>query len=108
MTLARTTDDHGLRQRLLHAGRAESTITHGQTARFTLTLKAIGLLKTVKLTADGRLANRVSFSRNPARIRNGRGHGRDLDQDAPGLVTLRFTGVSGAVKHSVVVTLSLR
>jgi hypothetical protein len=63
----------------------------------------------IKLTAAGRLASRVVFSRNP-----GPASGRvavtiaTSTRDAPGLITLRFTGVSGAIKHSVVVTLSLQ
>jgi hypothetical protein len=70
----------------------------------------MGSLKgAIKLTAAGRLANRVAFSRNPAPA-----SGTltvtvaTSTTDAPGLVTLRFTGVSGGVKHSVVVTLLLR
>ena len=90
--------------------RKRATVTPGQTARYTFTLKAMGSLKgAIKLIAAGRLANRVAFSRNPAPA-----SGTVVamvatsTKDAPGLITLRFTGISGAVKHSVIVTLSLQ
>ena len=44
-----------------------ATVRPGQTARYIFTLKAMGSLKgAIKLTAAGRVANRVAFSRNPA------------------------------------------
>ena len=94
----------------MRAAPKRATIRPGQTARYIFTLKAMGSLKgAIKLTAAGRLANRVAFSRNPAPA-SGTVVARvaTSTMDAPGLISLRFTGISGAVKHSVVVTLSLQ
>jgi len=84
-----------------------ATVVRGQTARYTLALKSMGSLRNaITLAAAGRLANRVAFSHNP-----GPASGTvtvaipTSTKDAPGLITLRFTGMSGAVKHSVLVTL---
>ena len=85
-----------------------AVVNRGQSARYTLRFKAMGsLTRAIKLTAEGRLANRVTFSRNPAPA-SGTVVVRVATSttEASGLITLRFTGVSGALKHSVVVTLS--
>jgi hypothetical protein len=86
------------------------TVTRGQRARFAIVFKAMGSLTgPIKLAAAGRLAKSVAYSRVPApasgsvTVTVG-----TAKQDAPGLVTLRFTAVRGALKHSVVVTLLLR
>jgi hypothetical protein len=87
-----------------------ASVLRGKPAHFTVTFKSMGALKgPIKLTAAGRLAKAVRFTRNPAPA-----SGpvaiivATSTNDAPGLVPLRFTGVSGAVKHSVVVTLLLQ
>jgi len=44
-----------------------AAVNRGQSARYTLRFKAIGTLtRAIKATAEGRLANRVTFSGNPA------------------------------------------
>ena len=52
------------------------------------TIESMGSLESrIELTAAGRMARRLMFSRNPA--------------PASGPITSRFTGVTGALEHSL-------